>query len=416
VCTPSYSVTSVPMVVCNAAVSPLQARATARLVSLNISIHPLEKKPSVVLAMSCAPRLARLRQRVRSTQWPVHIPTTSQQTARPSRCSRASRRLCSTGAARAAEAELDVWGGGEEEGPTASSRELDVVLSSGFLAFAAHAGFLSAVEEHSQRHGERVGGVMGTSAGALAGALFAAGYAPAELASVLRERPPLAYLSLNASQLWTGVFTLDGAVARLRELLPATFEELPLRFACGVVDARGRHVLVHSGPLPEAVAASAAVPCLFRPVHIPGLTGGPCACLPPHALAASCALALTPGTRTRCRAVADGGKVDRVGLRPWRRLGPQSTNRVVCHVIERSSPFSGDDDVERAAAESVGDRSRLVLVRSPRSRQSLAGLEAGTFERQFSAARSRAQLALGGGDAAAVRAAAQLQVASDTLW
>ena len=229
---------------------------------------------------------------------------------------------------------------------------------------------------------------MGTSAGALAGALFAAGYAPAALAAVLRERPPVSYLSLNTGQLWRGVFRLDGAVERLRELLPATFEELPLRFACGVVDARGRYHVVSSGPLPEAVAASAAVPCLFRPVAIPGLAGGP---------------------------FQDGGKVDRVGLRPWRRLSRAESlargggaggaaaeaNRVLCHVIDRSSPFSGDDDVERAARESDGpaggagvDGRRVVLVRSPRSRQSLSGLEGGVFEAQFSAARERAQQAL----------------------
>lgn len=206
---------------------------------------------------------------------------------------------------------------------------------------------------------------MGTSAGALAGSLYAAGYEPAQLASVLREKPPLAYLSLN-TELWRGVFSLDGAVERLRELLPATFEELPTRFACGVVDARGRYRVVTSGPLPEAVAASAAVPCLFRAVSIPGLQGGP---------------------------FQDGGKVDRVGLRPWRRLGAPPPSRTLCHVIDRSSPFSGDDDVKRAAAESGGG-ARVLLVRSPRSRQSLAGLEASTFEMQYAAARGRAMAAL----------------------
>ena len=43
----------------------------------------------------------------------------------------------------------------------------DVVLSSGFLAFANHAGFLQAVEDA----GLDVRGVMGTSAGALSGSV-----------------------------------------------------------------------------------------------------------------------------------------------------------------------------------------------------------------------------------------------------
>ena len=65
-------------------------------------------------------------------------------------------------------------------GVAATSKQLaqehgyDIVLSSGFLAFAAHAGFLAAVEDV----GIKVRGVMGTSSGAITGALYAAGYTP----------------------------------------------------------------------------------------------------------------------------------------------------------------------------------------------------------------------------------------------
>ena len=52
-----------------------------------------------------------------------------------------------------------------------------MVLSSGFLAFASHSGFLKAVD----RAGLAVGGVMGTSAGALSGSLYSAGYSPDEV-------------------------------------------------------------------------------------------------------------------------------------------------------------------------------------------------------------------------------------------
>ena len=43
------------------------------------------------------------------------------------------------------------------------------------------------------------------------------------------------------------------------------------KFACGVVSWNGQYVLVDSGSLPEAVAASAAVPFLFANVDIPGM-------------------------------------------------------------------------------------------------------------------------------------------------
>ena len=167
------------------------------------------------------------------------------------------------------------------------SQGVDLVLSSGFLAFANHAGFLQAVDDA----GLPVRGVMGTSAGALAGSLYAAGLSPAQLSAELRRVAPVRYLRPSLRP-WRGLASLDGVVERLRDLLPATFEELELDFAVGVVDAStGRHVVVDSGPLPEAVAASAAIPCVFAPLSIPGAVGGP---------------------------FADGGVVDRTGLAAWR--------------------------------------------------------------------------------------------------
>ena len=42
-------------------------------------------------------------------------------------------------------------------------------------------------------------------------------------------------------------------------------------FACGVVGADGRHVLLDQGSLPAAVTASAAIPVVFSPVAVPGV-------------------------------------------------------------------------------------------------------------------------------------------------
>ena len=42
------------------------------------------------------------------------------------------------------------------------------------------------------------------------------------------------------------------------------------KFACAVVTRNGKHLLTDKGSLPEAVAASAAVPFLFAGVDIPG--------------------------------------------------------------------------------------------------------------------------------------------------
>lgn len=41
-------------------------------------------------------------------------------------------------------------------------------------------------------------------------------------------------------------------------------------FAVGVVAKNGEYKLIDSGALPEAVAASAAIPFVFEPVAVPG--------------------------------------------------------------------------------------------------------------------------------------------------
>jgi predicted acylesterase/phospholipase RssA len=59
----------------------------------------------------------------------------------------------------------------------AAGTKYDLVLSSGFLAFANHCGFLQAVDDV----GLPVNGIMGTSAGALIGSLYAAGWSPRDV-------------------------------------------------------------------------------------------------------------------------------------------------------------------------------------------------------------------------------------------
>ena len=46
-------------------------------------------------------------------------------------------------------------------------------------------------------------------------------------------------------------------------------------FAVGVVSKNGEYRLIDSGALPEAVAASAAIPFVFEPVNVPGQPSTP---------------------------------------------------------------------------------------------------------------------------------------------
>ena len=84
------------------------------------------------------------------------------------------------------------------------------------------------------------------------------------------------------------MLNMDKVIARYRELLPARFEDLSTDFAVGVYTRDGKYRVIDSGPLPEAVVASAAIPLVFEHVDVPGV--GQC---------------------------MDGGKHDRVGLTGW---------------------------------------------------------------------------------------------------
>ncbi len=175
---------------------------------------------------------------------------------------------------------------------------VDLVLSSGFLAFAEQAGFLAAVEDE----GVVVDALCGTSSGALAGSLWLSGLSAEEVFELLCGRAPAAWLAPSPAP-WRGLFGLRRVIAELSAKLPARFDGLSRPLGAGVVH-QGRPELLTAGPLPEAVAASCAVPGLFHPVPIEG------------------------------RVLADGGAADRTALDAWRRMRPD--RRVVLHLVDSS--------------------------------------------------------------------------------
>jgi hypothetical protein len=228
------------------------------------------------------------------------------------------------------------------------------VLSSGFLAFANHCGFLQAVEDV----GLPVNGIMGTSAGALIGSMYAAGYSPREIVAEFARYAPIERLRCHGRP-WEGLLSMEPLIRELHSLLPPSFSGLQQDFACGVVAADGRHVLLDRGNLPAAVTASAAIPVVFHPVPVPDRPEGP---------------------------FIDGGIKCRIGLDLWRqhRYGADAAAAApaVVHLISRSSPFSGNDSTAGLV------RQNAVVVKSPKSGVSFWSY--GDYEAQFEAARQRA--------------------------
>ncbi len=187
--------------------------------------------------------------------------------------------------------------------------QVDLVLSSGFLAFARHIGFLDTVEDAIADGTLAVGGICGTSSGALTGALWAAGWPARRVADELALRSPLRWLRVSTAP-WQGVLDMGGVIAHLARLLPARIEDLDRPFGVGVIDRDGAPRIVTEGPLAEAVAASCAMPGVFRPV----LLGG--------------------------EAFRDGGARDRIGLVGWRIL--RGSRPTIVHKVRRSAgPASG---------------------------------------------------------------------------
>jgi len=222
----------------------------------------------------------------------------------------------------------------------------DLVLSSGFLAFARQAGFLKAIEQCEVPFG----GVVGTSSGALAGSLWLAGMDADQVADELSRDRPLSRCTPHWRP-WRGLFTMSGVIERLSQLMPATFEELGRPFGVGVMTLTGQHKLITSGPLPTAVAASMAIPRLFEPVVLDGV------------------------------ACADGAFVDRTAHTAWE--GHRGGVDTIVHLVESSGKTNP-----------VGPLGERPVVRTPRSGAHLWSL--GDFPGQLEEARVAAHAVLSG--------------------
>jgi NTE family protein len=159
-----------------------------------------------------------------------------------------------------------------------------LVLGGGALKSVGEIGVLQVLKEQNIP----IDYVYGTSCGSAIGAMYASGMSPDEIANLfLTGRwqravgnhfywkalclPLTKLVPLSARNEWPGV--LDGRHYEklLKTKLPATFDQLPIRFRAIAVDlCTGNPVVLSSGSLSQAVLASSAMPPAIRPVEIGG--------------------------------------------------------------------------------------------------------------------------------------------------
>ena len=208
---------------------------------------------------------------------------------------------------------------------------VDLILSSGFLAFARQAGVIAAIEDSNMCKCHRI---VGTSSGSLAGSLLASGLSADVISDELSKQKPIKLLSpvLNPSR---GLFSMRGVIKHLRTILPQDFDDLSIPLAVGVIDYdTGEFNLIDNGDLPEAVAASCAIPKIFKPVMA--------------------------GRGEHRRLYADGGVADRTGLdsyRTWKKgisSSDDENRKCLVHLVDSSSRYEATKTYE-------GSSSRLFI-------------------------------------------------------
>ncbi len=183
--------------------------------------------------------------------------------------------------------------------PTQEDLKVGLVLSGGGAKGLAHIGALKIIEEA----GVRIDYIGGTSMGAIVGALYASGYRAQELDSIFRSvdfdtfiqdllpRDAKTFYEREDSEKYALTLPFDNFKIGLPKGLSKgqnfynqfsrftahvndinDFDDLPIPFFCMATNIEtGQQVLLDRGYLPEAVAASGALPSIFSPVEINGV-------------------------------------------------------------------------------------------------------------------------------------------------
>lgn len=143
--------------------------------------------------------------------------------------------------------------------------KLGLALSGGGTRGIAHIGVFKAFEEA----GLKFSCVAGTSAGSILGAMYCKQLPWQEMLSAAKQ---LTKKDILDKKFVLGSDSQNVANVVTKILGETTFEQLKIPFAAVAVDiSKGEEVVLDSGDVATAVAASSAVPALFTPVKKDGM-------------------------------------------------------------------------------------------------------------------------------------------------
>ncbi len=148
------------------------------------------------------------------------------------------------------------------EGPV-----VGLALSGGGGLGMAHIGVIDVLVEH----GIPIDIITGTSAGAIVGALFCDGISPEQMEKIVSEISWSDFLVASVPEL--GFFSTEGIEEKLKEHLQSeNFEDLAIPLAVIATNLDdGEEIVINRGSIVKGVAASAAIPVIFKPVEYEGM-------------------------------------------------------------------------------------------------------------------------------------------------
>jgi len=163
-----------------------------------------------------------------------------------------------------------------------SPRPIGLALGGGGALGFAHVAALHAFDDL----GVKPAIIAGTSMGAIMGAFYAAGHSAEDIERFLRDlrhrrrelvnrlwksRPKTVRTLFGPFRSNAGQLVAEAVLEAFGDLLPRRFEDLVIPLRVVATDFYGwRERVFSSGPLIDAVAASMAIPFLFRPVIVDG--------------------------------------------------------------------------------------------------------------------------------------------------